>query len=117
MQSELGCVRRRSNLVQQRRRAFDVGEEERDGACWPFWHGNRIAVRACSRKRLARAGRLASASVTALLAHAPTSDVLPLLTRAQDASARLHRATDAAAREVILVLWFRHSLVSVEPII
>ena len=79
VQSELGCVRRRSDLVEQRRRAFDVGEEERDGACWPFWHGNRIAVQACSRKRPARAGRLASASVTALLAHAaPISYKFPL---------------------------------------
>ena len=79
MQSELGGVRRRADLVEQRRRAFDVGEEERDGAGWPFWHGNRIAVQACSRKRPARAGRLASASVTALLAHAaPISYKFPL---------------------------------------
>ena len=62
MQSELGCVRRRSDLVQQRRRAFDVGEEERNGAGWPFWHGNRIAVQACCRKRPGSARRLASAS-------------------------------------------------------
>ena len=65
VQGELGCVRRRTDLVQQRGRAFDVGEEERDGAGWPLWHGNRIAMRACCRKR---AGRSASSSLRVVTA-------------------------------------------------
>src|SRR3954465_12091496 len=79
VQRELGCVGGRADLVEERRRAFHVGEEEGDGAGRTLWHGNRIAPQGSCRKPAPGTESSSLRFVTALLAHAaPISYKFPL---------------------------------------